>query len=92
VVAECFNKQLSAPPAGDVIVSVSILHFPLTMSVRPVLAVHTSIARTPPERPTYEGILADQIQQAKQRQGEGDLEELLNRGDTWTVSKKELGN
>jgi 2-oxoglutarate ferredoxin oxidoreductase subunit beta len=37
------------------------------------------------ERPTYEGILVEQIQQAEQRQGEGNLGELLNRGDTWTV-------
>ncbi len=37
-------------------------------------------------RPTYEGILSEQIHQAKQRQGEGDLDELLNRGDTWTVA------
>lgn len=37
-------------------------------------------------RPTYEGILGEQIHQAKQRQGEGDLDELLNRGDTWTVA------
>jgi 2-oxoglutarate/2-oxoacid ferredoxin oxidoreductase subunit beta len=37
------------------------------------------------ERPTYECILGDQIATAKQRQGEGDLEQLLNRGDTWVV-------
>ncbi len=38
------------------------------------------------ERPTYESTLAQQVSTAKQRQGEGDLEELLNRGDTWTVA------
>jgi 2-oxoglutarate/2-oxoacid ferredoxin oxidoreductase subunit beta len=38
------------------------------------------------ERPTYESVMAEQIQKAKQRQGEGDLEELLSRGDTWTVT------
>ncbi len=37
------------------------------------------------DRPTYEGILAEQIRTAKQGQGEGDLEKLLNSGDTWTV-------
>jgi len=36
-------------------------------------------------RETYEGIVADQITSARQRQGDGDLDELLNRGDTWTV-------
>jgi 2-oxoglutarate/2-oxoacid ferredoxin oxidoreductase subunit beta len=37
------------------------------------------------ERPTYEQILGDQIDSAKQRQGAGDLEQLLHRGDTWIV-------
>jgi len=38
------------------------------------------------ERPTYESTLADQAVNAKQRLGEGNLEELLNRGDTWSVA------
>jgi 2-oxoglutarate ferredoxin oxidoreductase subunit beta len=37
------------------------------------------------ERPTYEDGMAAQIQAARQRQGEGDLDALLNRGDTWVV-------
>ena len=37
-------------------------------------------------RQTYEHIVTEQLQSAKQRQGDGDLDELLNRGDTWTVS------
>jgi 2-oxoglutarate ferredoxin oxidoreductase subunit beta len=37
-------------------------------------------------RETYENIVTEQIHTAKQRQGEGDLDELLNRGDTWTVN------
>jgi 2-oxoglutarate ferredoxin oxidoreductase subunit beta len=37
-------------------------------------------------RQTYERIVAQQIDGARQRQGEGDLDELLNRGDTWTVA------
>ena len=37
------------------------------------------------QRPAYETILSEQIQLAKQRQGEGDLDQLFNRGDTWTV-------
>jgi 2-oxoglutarate ferredoxin oxidoreductase subunit beta len=36
-------------------------------------------------RPTYESIVVHQIHSAKQRHGAGDLDELLNRGDTWTV-------
>ena len=38
------------------------------------------------DRPIYEGIVAEQIRAAKQRQGEGNLDNLLSRGDTWTVS------
>jgi 2-oxoglutarate ferredoxin oxidoreductase subunit beta len=38
------------------------------------------------DRPTYEAILAEQISTAKQRQGTGDLDNLLSHGDTWTVS------
>ncbi len=38
------------------------------------------------ERPTYEEGMAAQIQAARKRQGEGDLDALLNRGDTWVVS------
>ena len=37
------------------------------------------------DRPPYEAILAEQITSAKQRQGSGDLDQLFNRGDTWTV-------
>ena len=37
------------------------------------------------ERTTYETVLSEQIRVAKQRQGEGDLDQLFNRGDTWTV-------
>ncbi len=38
------------------------------------------------ERSTYESALAEQIEVARERQGEGDLDALLNRGDTWVVS------
>jgi len=38
------------------------------------------------DRPTYESVLNSQIRSAKERQGEGHLQQLLNRGDTWTVS------
>ena len=37
-------------------------------------------------RATYEDIVREQIHQATQRQGEGQLEALLNRGDTWVVT------
>lgn len=37
------------------------------------------------DRPTYETTLSEQIQIAKQRQGEGNLDQLFDRGDIWTV-------
>jgi len=37
-------------------------------------------------RPTYDGAMNKQLTDAKAKQGPGDLAELLNRGDTWTVN------
>lgn len=37
------------------------------------------------ERPLYEVEMARQIHQAVQKQGAGELEKLLNHGETWTV-------
>ena len=37
------------------------------------------------ERPTYEHMLEDQVTQAQSAKGAGDLDALLNTGDTWTV-------
>ena len=37
------------------------------------------------QRPTYEGLMEEQIQSAVSARGEGDLAALLTEGDTWTV-------
>jgi 2-oxoglutarate ferredoxin oxidoreductase subunit beta len=37
-------------------------------------------------RPTYEALVAEQIKQAQQKSGPGDLDAAMRRGDTWTVS------
>ena len=37
-------------------------------------------------RPTYDGAINKQLADAKAKQGAGNLTELLNRGDTWTVN------
>ncbi len=39
------------------------------------------------ERPTYEEMLEDQIEQATKQFGEGDLAAVLSAGDTWEVTK-----
>ena len=38
------------------------------------------------ERSTYEAAMQDQFATARERGGDGDLDALLNRGDTWVVS------
>jgi 2-oxoglutarate ferredoxin oxidoreductase subunit beta len=37
------------------------------------------------ERPTYEDMMTHQIEAAISKQGLGNLEKLINSGDTWTV-------
>jgi 2-oxoglutarate ferredoxin oxidoreductase subunit beta len=37
------------------------------------------------ERTSYEELMADQIQAAITKSGPGDLEKLINSGDTWVV-------
>ena len=37
------------------------------------------------ERPTYDAMMEDQIQEVIKREGPGDLEAILNAGDTWVV-------
>jgi 2-oxoglutarate/2-oxoacid ferredoxin oxidoreductase subunit beta len=50
-----------------------------------------SLARTPigvfreVSRPTYDDLMREQVEQAVETQGEGDLDALLHGGDTWTI-------
>jgi 2-oxoglutarate ferredoxin oxidoreductase subunit beta len=63
----------------------SALAFLLSLMTPPSFPTPIGVFRAV-ERATYEEIMIQQIQAAKQRQGDGDLDKLLNRGDTWTVS------
>ncbi len=38
------------------------------------------------ERPTYEGLLMQQIEDARKAKGDGKLEDLFDNGETWTVN------
>jgi 2-oxoglutarate/2-oxoacid ferredoxin oxidoreductase subunit beta len=38
------------------------------------------------ERPVYDDLMAEQLEEAKSERGEGDLEALLHAGDTWQIS------
>ena len=37
------------------------------------------------ERPTYEALVHDQLRTVTKERGEGDLDALLHKGDTWTI-------
>jgi 2-oxoglutarate ferredoxin oxidoreductase subunit beta len=37
------------------------------------------------ERPVYDDLMSEQLDAAREKSGEGDLEALLHSGDTWTV-------
>jgi 2-oxoglutarate ferredoxin oxidoreductase subunit beta len=38
------------------------------------------------DRPVYDALMAEQLADAKEKKGEGDLTALLRAGDTWTIS------
>jgi 2-oxoglutarate/2-oxoacid ferredoxin oxidoreductase subunit beta len=38
------------------------------------------------ERPVYDSMMAEQLEDARKEKGEGDLEALLHAGDTWTIA------
>jgi 2-oxoglutarate ferredoxin oxidoreductase subunit beta len=37
------------------------------------------------DRPSYESEMQRQIELIKEKQGEGNMDKLLNSGDTWTI-------
>jgi len=37
-------------------------------------------------RPTYDGAMNHQLEEAKAKQGAGNLAKLMQKGDTWSVS------
>ena len=37
------------------------------------------------EQPVYDDLMSEQLAEAREQQGEGDLEALLHSGDTWVV-------
>ena len=37
------------------------------------------------EQPVYDDLMSEQLEAAREQQGEGDLEALLHSGDTWVV-------
>jgi 2-oxoglutarate/2-oxoacid ferredoxin oxidoreductase subunit beta len=66
------------------------LHDP-SLAFRLSRLAHTPLGPTPigifrdVERPVYDELMAEQLETAKERQGQGDLHALLHAGDTWTI-------
>lgn len=68
------NAKTSSPALAALLAELEPPQFPMA------LGVFRDI-----ERPTYDALLMQQIQQAVQRRGRGDLRALLNAGTTWDV-------
>ena len=62
----------------------TLAYFLARMSETPDLPHPMGIFRSI-QRPCYEDLMTQQIHDAKDKMGEGDLEALLNAGDTWVV-------
>ncbi len=60
--------------------------FALASLQRPAFPLPIGVFRAV-EKPTYESMLEEQVTSAIERRGSGDLAELLNSGDTWTVEQ-----
>jgi 2-oxoglutarate ferredoxin oxidoreductase subunit beta len=68
------NTKTNSPALAALLAELEPPHFPLAFGVFRAI-----------EMPTYDALLMQQIQQAVQRRGRGDLRALLNSGTTWEV-------
>ncbi|MCA9411150.1 MAG: 2-oxoacid:ferredoxin oxidoreductase subunit beta [Candidatus Omnitrophica bacterium] len=69
------NESLSEPTLAYLLTRLHFPEFPVPVGVfRNV------------EKPEYSDLCRDQIHAAQEKEGKGNLEKLLNSGDTWTVS------
>jgi 2-oxoglutarate/2-oxoacid ferredoxin oxidoreductase subunit beta len=87
------DRALEAVALGDGVAETDLLVHDESDPVRAFLLSHMAPPEFPVplgifravERPTYEATVSQQIRSAKQHQGEGQIENLLHRGDTWVV-------
>jgi 2-oxoglutarate ferredoxin oxidoreductase subunit beta len=61
-----------------------VLAFLLSRMAPPAFPTPVGVIRAT-EKPTLDAIMNHQVQEAKAKSGEGDLDKLLHRGDVWTV-------
>jgi 2-oxoglutarate ferredoxin oxidoreductase subunit beta len=69
------HERHESPAYAFALASLQRPHFPLPIGVFRAV-----------EKPSYDRLLDDQVEAAIAKKGKGDLEKLLNSGDTWTVS------
>jgi 2-oxoglutarate ferredoxin oxidoreductase subunit beta len=68
------DETLDDPTVASILARMSYPVFPVPLGV--IRAV---------EHPTYDELMARQLDEAAARQGEGDLEALFAEGDSWVV-------
>jgi 2-oxoglutarate ferredoxin oxidoreductase subunit beta len=93
LVARGFGQLAAIPVNGPDDEAKVLVHDPTNQALALALA-HLDPSRGEPvpvgvfyteERSTYDALFQDQLSQARARKGIGDLQALLNEGDTWTV-------
>ena len=68
------DETLEDPTVASILARMEYPEFPVPLGVLRAF-----------ERPTYDELMEDQVQEAIAKQGEGDLEALFAEGDTWVV-------
>jgi 2-oxoglutarate ferredoxin oxidoreductase subunit beta len=68
------DEKLAEPTTAFILAQMEHPEFPVPLGVMRAI-----------ERPTYDVLMEQQIQDAIARRGEGDIEALFSEGDTWTV-------
>jgi 2-oxoglutarate ferredoxin oxidoreductase subunit beta len=61
-----------------------VLGFLLSRMAPPAFPTPLGVIRVT-QKPTFDGLMNEQVQDAIAKSGEGDLDQLLHRGDVWTV-------
>src|SRR5262245_14225547 len=69
-----YNEEDPSPVMAYLVSALEFPHFPVPVGVFRNIS-----------KPTYDELMANQIQKSIEISGQGNLEKLLNAGDTWTV-------
>ena len=85
----CSSTEKGSPAAKGVAIhreryETPAYAFALASLKRPTFPTPVGVFRAV-DKPTYEAALESQVTDARAQRGPGDLSDLLNSGDTWTV-------